>query len=144
MPKVFNGLSWKFVCKMGVWTRIIQWWPTDPINSPPPPNVWILDKLTVRKWTDKFLVVTHWPTYAINLTFQPKQSTSWCQLWHLWLMLGMNFAFIAHNHTCFNVLFSCKASVRTSNFDNLTQSALISSMPFILFYDSGIMRCSGC
>ena len=30
----------------------------------------------MRKWTKNILLVTHWPTYAIKLTFQPKHSTS--------------------------------------------------------------------
>ena len=34
------------------------------------------ETLTVRKWTENILLVTHWPTYATNRTFQPKHSTS--------------------------------------------------------------------
>ena len=30
----------------------------------------------MRKWTEYILLVTHWPTYAIKRTFQPKHSTS--------------------------------------------------------------------
>ena len=50
--------------------------PTDPITFFITFFLISKETLTVRKWTEYILLVTHWPTYAIKRTFQPKHSTS--------------------------------------------------------------------
>ena len=72
MPKVFNGFSWTFVCKMGVGPR------TKLYNICGDPLTQLLlvflffcffsDWHSQKMNGKKILVVTHRPTYAINWT----------------------------------------------------------------------------
>ena len=82
MPKVVNGFSWKFVCKMGKGPRTSLYnIGGDPLTQLHFVNYLKKKKipketLTVRKWTENILLVTHWPTFATKRTFQLKHGTS--------------------------------------------------------------------